>query len=225
MIYIMLNDRLRGFHRDRDVLESIRTYEVLNTEQVYILHFSELRHGLKKARERLRKLYNIKRINRGRLDLTESCYYYDGKRPNGIEHIINRNWGFIYLLHQANQWERMADWRREYSIGPLQADGFLGLHNSFTKMNRYWFVESDRSASNNKFEKIRLYNELYKSDSYLRESWAKLKITSRFPTVLIVTDTDKKASHIQRLIEQENKENLLFEVITIESIKELLITE
>ena len=110
------NARLKGSRRDSIVLASIEEFGVLNTDQIYVLHFSNIKHGIVKARQRLRKLYTTKKVRRGREDIAEPCYYYTGRKPSSVSHIVNRNWGIIYLLNKIRGWEKLQELKSEYSL-------------------------------------------------------------------------------------------------------------
>lgn len=216
-----MNTRQKGFYRDKEVLASIEEYRVLDTEQICILHFNDLKHGIVKARQRLRKLYLSKKVNRGRDDMAEPYYYYTDRKPYNTNHTVNKNWGIIYLIHKAQKWEHLEVMQSEYPVGNLQADGFLGFVNTFTDKFNFYFIESDRTDSKNKFNKVRLYNELYSSGAYLKEPW--VQKTDKFPEILIITDTLGKMERIENHIKNENSEGLRFKVLTFDGIKQELL--
>jgi hypothetical protein len=216
----MLNLRQVGSQRLNDIKNSLETYQALTVEQVMAMHFRDLKYGGNKARERLQKLsQTYKSVQKERLDTSGKLYYFYEKRPqhNSAAHVINRNWGFLYLTQGKKDYEKVVDLDAEYNLDMLVADGFLGLHNTFTGVTDYWFIESDKASSKNKFEKVLKYTEYYKSGKYKLEHWASK--TKRFPGVLIVTDSATKAKRILGLIEKQNAERIRFKVITVEDIK------
>jgi len=81
---------------------------------------------------------------------------------------------------------------------------------TFTKEGRFYFVEVDRSASGNKFDKVTKYNQLYEEELYLGSWW--LEHTNKFPTVLIITDSESRLQSIRKCIRKENRNGLKFEV-------------
>jgi hypothetical protein len=214
----MLNCRKKGLERDKLIIDNIGYYEVLNTEQIYSLLFTPGKYGQVKTRERLRKLVELKRIIRGRVDLNQPAYYYISKKPALLDHMLQLNWGYIYLWSKTKSWEVFNKLENEYALGPLQADGFCGFINTKGENNRYYFIESDMSGSRNKFKKISLYNDLFESGICDHESWA--EFTSKFPSILIVTDSERKLNIISEIIKSENRNRLNFEVITVDQIRE-----
>lgn len=221
----MLNLRQVGSQRLSELKSSLETYQALTVEQVVAMHFRGLKYGGNKARDRLQKLsQTYKSVQSEKLDTSGKLYYYHEKKPqhNSTAHIINRNWGFLYLTQGKKDYEKATDLDTEYDLGVLVADGFMGLHNTFTGATDYWFIESDRASSKNKFEKIKKYTEYYKSGKYKLEPWTSK--AKRFPGVLIVTDSTTKAVRILELIEKQNIEGIRFKVITVEEIKEQIMS-
>lgn len=217
----MLNLRQVGSQRLKEIKDSLEKYQALTVEQVVVMHFRGLKYGGNKARERLQKLSKTyKSVQKEVLDTSGKLYYFYDKKPqhNSAFHVINRNWGFVYLVHGKKDYQKVVDLDTEYDLDILVADGFLGLYNNFTKETDYWFVESDRASSKNKFEKIKKYTEYYKSGKYKLEHWAQK--AKRFPGVLIVTDASSKAVKILELIEKQNTEGIRFRVVTVDEIKE-----
>jgi hypothetical protein len=217
----MLNSRQIGFQRARAIRESIDQFGALVIEQLVAMHFNGMEYGIVKARERMRKLSERNgHISKEKLDTSGRLYYYPtGSRPqhNSAFHVINRNWGFLYLIQGKKDYQKVVDLDTEYDLDILVADGFIGLLNTFTNVTDYWFIESDKASSKNKFEKVLKYTEYYKSGKYKLEHWATK--AKRFPGVLIVTDTPTKAKKIMELIEKQNTEGIRFKVITVEEIK------
>ncbi len=223
---ILLNLRQIGSRRLKEIKESLETYQALTVEQVAAMHFYKLKSGENKARERLRKLaQTYKSVQSEKLDTSGKLYYFYEKRPqhNSAAHVINRNWGFMWIIRGKKDYQKVVDMDIEYDIGTLVADGFIGLYNAFTGITDYWFIESDRASSKNKFEKIIKYTEYYKSGKYKTEFWAQK--TKRFPGILIVTDTISKARRIIELIKKQNTEGLRFTVLTVDEIKESLLLQ
>lgn len=221
----MPNLRQVGSQRLREIKDSLETYQALTVEQVVVMHFRGLKYGGNKARERLQKLsQTYKSVQKEVLDTSGKLYYFYERRPlhNSADHVINRNWGFIYLLRGRKDFQKVVDLDTEYDLDVLRADGFVGLFNTFTGDTDYWFIESDKASSKNKFEKIIKYTQYYKTGKYKLEHWHKK--TKRFPGVLIVTDTSQKAIKILELIEKQNTEGIRFKVLTVEEIKEQIMS-
>lgn len=223
----MLNSRQIGFQRAREIKESVNQFGALVIEQLFVMHFKGMISGMDKARERMWSITKkSSHISKDKLDSSGRLYYFPtGAKPlhNSATHVINRNWGFLSLIQGKKDYEKVVDLDTEYDLGVLVADGFMGLHNTFTGVTDYWFIESDRAGSKNKFEKVKKYTEYYKSGQYKLEPWATK--TKRFPGVLIVTDTSAKAVKILELIEKQNTEGIRFKVITVEEIKEQIMSK
>lgn len=223
----MLNSRQIGFQRAREIKESVNQFGALVIEQLCVMHFKGMASGIDKARERMwsiTKKSNL--ISKEKLDTSGRLYYFPiGQKPqhNSAIHVINRNWGFLSMIQGKKEYEKVVDLDTEYDLGVLVADGFMGLLNTFTGVTDYWFVESDRAGSKNKFEKVKKYTEYYKSGKYKLEPWATK--AKRFPGVLIVTDAASKAVRILELIEKQNTEGIRFKVITVEEIKEQIMSK
>jgi len=217
-----MKTRKKGYYRDSEVKRSIEIFEILSTEQIYVLHFNNIKnidYGLNKVRERMRKTKGVKKK---RLDFKlPTFYFYKIKMSNAI-HDVNRNWGFLYLIKLYQDKYKFNDLKIEYVIEDMQSDGFIELVRYIDDKDKiYYFVESDISDSNNKFEKIKKHNDLFKRNGYIHEDW--VKSSKHYPHILIVTDNNKKKDKIIELIEIENTENLMFIVITVDEIRAKLL--
>jgi len=224
---INFNTRKKGYYRDKEVKNAINTFQALTSEQICYLHFKDIRnwnHALIKTRERLR---NIKGINKIKIDIYGKpyCYYIDKKpKDKNFLHIINRNWGLIYLIN-LNNYFKLDDIKHEYVLGNIQPDSFTRFYSEKGNKYSYWFIESDRSDSHNKFTKIKQYNEMYQNNMWANEYWNMDKIykPDYFPKILIVSDTLRRIDTILECVRQENKEKLDFYIISVQEIKNNLI--
>lgn len=205
----------KGCLRDREILRLVETHQALNTEQIAALLFPG-KYGLTKARQRLYKLHQSNRLNRFRPSFDTPCAYFLGRKSGQLEHLVAVNWVYVWFKTRLNpSWETAICWERERDYGILRADAFYGIHNSVTGENRFWFVELDRSA--NAWDKVSKYNELYASGAYMARWWAKK--TRRFPVILCVTETEKRALTIQEAIQKENANGLEFQVKLLSQIR------
>lgn len=215
-----MKTKRKGYYRDNEVKRSIEKFEILSTEQIYVLHFSNIKcieYGLNKTRERMRKMRGVKKR---RLDFRLPTFYYmEGKsKMNNAIHDVNRNWGFIYLIKLHQDKYKFDGLRIEYVIGNVRSDGFLRLCRYIDDKDVvYYFVESDMSGSKNKFDKIGKYNELFRSKGYINEDW--VRDVKHFPHVLIVIDGEGKRREIEDKIKKENIEGLEFIVLSVDEIK------
>jgi len=217
---MVLKTRKKGYYRDNEVKRSIEKFEILSTEQIYVLHFNNIKcveYGLNKTRERMRKMKGVKKR---RLDFRLPTFYYiegKGKMSNTI-HDVNRNWGFIYLIKLHQDKYRFDSLRIEYVIGNVRSDGFLRLVRYIDDKDVVcYFVESDISGSKNKFDKIIKYNELFRSKGYINEDW--VSVVRHFPHILIVIDDESKKKEIEDRVEKENVEELEFIILSVDEIK------
>jgi len=234
-----MNTRKKGYYRDKLIVEAIEEYEILTTEQVYLLFFSSIKYGIIKCRERLRKLVSRKKISSIRLDINECNKFYVDKLPKFLEHDINRNWGFLYLLkmvEREHKYYKYSDMKKEYIMDcGRRPDGIIGFKNYISNEYMYFIIESDRVESKNEFMKIINYNDIFKNRDYENEYW--FNRVNRFPHILIVCNSDKKKDEVLKKVEKDNieykyydkngilekKENLKFIVFTVDEIKEYLL--
>lgn len=214
-----LTTRQKGCLRDREILLEIERRQALNTEQVRSLFFKDLKSGRTKAQERLLKLYQGGRVKRCRVSLTEPYCYYTGPRHGRLEHLLDLNWVYVWFTAGLKAWEQVHCFNYEPPLGILQPDAFCGIRNSVTGRCKFWFVELDRSA--NDFDKVEKYNQYYGTEAYIGQWWRKL--ADRFPTILVVTTTARRATNILKRIKDENEHGLNFKVMLLNEIKEGLL--
>jgi len=232
-----MNTRQKGYYRDKCIVEAIEMFEVLTTEQIYYLFFSNIKFGIVKCRERLRILKEKGKINSIRVDINECNYYFIDKKSKFMIHDINRNWGYIYLLYmyKFKEYYKFIDIKNEYVMKCGQrADGIIGFKNYVTNEFRYVIIESDRVDSRNKFNKIREYVNIYREGKYKGEFW--YKKVNRFPNMLIVCDSEKKKVKVLEIEKRDNikfmvynesigkevKLSLKFIILTVDDIKKKL---
>ena len=153
------NARGYGSRRDKEILAAIEARQALTTEQVQALFFREVRHGDRKARERLLKLYEGGRVKRCRVALTEPYCYYTGARHGRLEHLLALNWVFVWLSLGLKTWEQMHCFNYEVDFGVLQADALATVRNTVTGRFRVCLVEMGRGTDG--VDKVVRYNRLY----------------------------------------------------------------
>jgi len=184
----------------------------LETEQVRVIIFPGMAYGLRKAQERLLKLHRKNRLDRERVGDT-FAYYQD--RPGALAHLLGVNWIRLWLEGQMKSWEVMHSFKYESDFGILRSDGFAAIKNTVTCKFRFYLIEMDRAT--NGFDKVEKYVQLYESGGYSGHWWVKL--TERFPPVLVVTTTPQRKAFILDLIKKQNTANLEFKVNLLEEIK------
>ncbi len=209
-----LSNHALGSLRDKKILDLIQSRKALDTEQVRMIAFANMRSGRRKAQDRLQKLYVRQRVKRLRLAPNEPYIYYSGKRHGRIEHLIMLNWVYIWIERNLKSWETLQRWDYEFDHGILQADAFAVIKNTVTGELRFLFIEMDRS--DNEFDKVTKYCDLYESENY---SWWG-QYAKRFPPVLVVTTSAGRLSRIQEAIGRDNRNGLQFEVYLLDFVKE-----
>lgn len=209
-----MNQRLKGSRRDKEILQAIEDYGVLNTEQVKALFFSDIQSGLRKAQERLYKLHKRDRLNRCRFEDGPYCYYRE-RKPKTLEHLLGLNWVRIWVLKNCRTWDKIHSFNYEQDYGVLRTDGFVAINNLFTKKYRFVFLEMDRGF--NKFDKVAKYCKLYTTGKY--ESWWWAALAERFPEILIVTATPGREKRILDMVKKQNTAGLEFKVQLLENIR------
>lgn len=208
------DNRAIGKRRDREILEAVESRRALETEQVRAIIFPGMSSGLRKAQEKLLKLAKKGRLQRERVDDGVFAYFRD-VRPGALRHTLGVNWLRIWLEKQMKSWEAFHSWEYEPDYGLLRADGLAAIRNIPTGDFRFCFVEHDRGT--NSFDKVEKYCRLYESGGYSGHWWVKL--TKRFPPILVATTTARRLEAIQAAIKKENKAGLEFKVMLLEDIK------
>lgn len=211
-----LTTNQKGYLRDKQILQLIENCQALNTDQIRNLVFKNCSHGARKARERLLKLYKSRRVKRCRYSLTEPYCYFVGRKHGRLEHLLELNWVYVWLVNGLKSWEQIQCFSHEYNLGILQADAFAGIRNTVTGKIKFYFVEMDRS--DNDFDKVEKYNRWYESDGYAGQWWTDL--ADRFPVILVVTTTASRRARIMERIKRENTRGLEFKVLLLSEIEE-----
>lgn len=214
-----LSNHALGSRRDKIIIDLIQSRKALDTEQVRMIAFKDMRSGRRKAQERLQKLYTRQRVKRLRLEPNSPYIYYDGKKHGRVEHLISLNWIRIWIEQNIKGWETLQRWDYEFDHGILQADGFAVIKNTVTDKLRFMFVEMDRSE--NTFNKVVKYNDLYESENY---SWWG-QYADRFPPILVVTESTLRLRNIMECIGRDNRNGLQFEVYLLDFLKEAILNE
>lgn len=206
-----MNKVAKGYDRDNSIVATVEELGALTTQQIYLLHFNDIKTGLRKAQERLGKLTNAGRLKRVRV---EGQYVYFVHKPGLIEHTIDLNWVYIWLKSRLSAYQTM-EWEREPDYEILRADALVSTFNKITTRYSFMFVELDRGF--NRFDKIAKYNALYNSGKYAGKWW--VKHTDSFPAILCVARTTERAELIHRTIVADNTHNLRFDVRVLSDIR------
>ena len=210
-----LSAREIGLRRDSKIIETIEKVIALTAEQVRVMFFP-YEQGLRKAQERLRKLYKSKKLNRTKLE-DNSYVYYIGKKRGDFEHLVGTNWFYVWFISRKCWWEEIERWDLEQDYGILRCDGFMAVKNTVTEEHNFYFVEYDRS--NNKFDKVRKYVEFYEQEKYEGFWW--VEYTKKFPVINIITTDEQRLQVIQDDIKEENTAGLRFKTCLVDEMKEV----
>lgn len=206
-----------GACRDRRIVAAVGEWGSLSSEQVAALLFAPTHSGLVKAQQRLKRLHDAGRLSRCRPDAGMGYVYHVGKKSGQMEHRVCLNWARLWLTRRLVSWERLEKWEYEPDYGPVRPDGFAAARNTVTKGYRFMFVEMDRDAGDNAFDKVGKYTRLYATGGCRGEWWANL--TDRWPATLVVTDSARRRAEIQKAVERDNVEGLRWDVRTLEDVK------
>lgn len=207
----LMNHRQKGLNRDKAILKAIENYRALETDQIRVMFFPS-QQGKRKTQERLLKLYKSGKANRHRTK--DNPYYYYIEKQGMINHLLSLNWVRIWL-EQCKTWEKVHSFQYEQEYKVLRCDGFIAIKNTVTDKFKFYFIEMDRGT--NEFDKIAKYNKMYDGMYYKDHWWVKL--TDRFPIVLVVTISENRLKTIKDMIKEQNKSNLEFKVKLLSDIK------
>lgn len=215
-----MNQVQKGCARDRRIVALVEEWGCLTAEQVAVLAFAG-RNAQRLARHRLLRLTDKGFLARFRPAHDLGYCYYIGKRPGRLEHRVAVNWVRLWLTHHLSSWEVAERWEYEPDYGTLRPDGLFAARNTARGSLRLWFVELDRAAGGNRFDKVAKYTALYESGRYLGAWWC--ADAERFPAVLVVTDAPSRATGIRNSVDRENRAGLRFETRLLEDVrKEML---
>ncbi|AFM01430.1 hypothetical protein Desde_3138 [Desulfitobacterium dehalogenans ATCC 51507] len=201
------------------MLSLLEECQVLDTDQIKLLFFDTV--SLRMAQQRLRKLVKDKKlIKRDRLSFDRPYFYYLDKRPGQLEHKLAVNWVYVWFNKRIKKgWEKFHSFEWEVPYGKiLRPDGFAAIKNLAYNKLTFYFVELDIAESKNEFDKVTKYNRLYSSQEYMNYWWGPLAVG--FPSIVIVTTTNRRKNSILEKITKDNEYGLDFQVFTLDQIKE-----
>lgn len=205
-----------GCCRDNLIAETVENCRALDANQIACLLFRELPTGQNKAQQRLKKLFDAKRLKRVRYAVNAPYVYYTERLHGRLEHLIAVNWCYVWARTQKRAWERLQAFEREPDYGVLQADALIVYRNTAdATANRLYFVEVD--LSDNAWDKTVKYNQMFATKGYKGQWWTSM--TKKFPTVLCVTTTAARARLIEKSIAEENTNGLRFEVRLLDDLR------
>lgn len=215
----------RGSNRDNRVTSLVESCGALDSDQVRLLLFRSLKSGERVCQRRLQALTEAGRLNRTRMSIDQPYVYYTTKRaPKQMDHLLAVNWVRAWFSVGIGTRDTLR-WDYEVDHKVLRCDAFVGikdghLGSSLKAENkkrawRFWFVEVDRSQ--NTFDKVRKYNDLYEKDGYLSTWWS--PFAQGFPTVLCVTEDPARKKMIEQSVRDDNPKGLEFQVRLLDDIR------
>lgn len=200
-------------NRDAEIVSLLHTHAVLCTEQIAALVFSGQKYGLKMARRRLKSLVEHGRVTRRRFAVYASNVYYIDTMPKQWEHRLGVNWVYCWLRLNLKPGESLYHWQAPYYSGDLRPDALWAVRSG--GQSQVGFLELDRGT--NAFSKVKQYNDYYQQKAYQGEWWAAQ--ATRFPQVLIATETQARLNRILRCIATDNVQGLRFDVRLLSEIR------
>jgi len=211
-----MNNLERCSRRDKELYNLLESQIALNTDMIQLLLFK--RNCLRIVQRRLKKLYEGGKISRDRMRLSEPYFYYMDRKPGQIDHVLGVSWVYTWVVLSLSSMEKVHCFDREVKgYKTIRPDAFLGIKNLWQDAYYFYFVELDISRSGNDFgKKVKKYNDLFNSASYMGLWWVSL--TKRFPAIIVVTTGRVKT--IKEKIEKENVNGLEFRVYSLDQIKE-----
>lgn len=209
------NNAAFGRERDRAILRTLEEWRVMDSWQITAIHFADIEYGHRKCQDRLLKLFKKNKVVRWMDD--DGYVYALDEKPGRAEHMLAVNWVRVYLQSSLANWEKMHCFDYESDYAFMRPDAFTAIKNTFTGEFRFFFVELDRSQ--NKFDKVRKYSRLYEeiNTGHFDRWW--LKLTTRFPTIMVVTTSQSRKEKILQLVAEENQAGLNFDVRLLSDVR------
>ena len=174
---------------------------------------------LRIVQRRLEKLSSppYPKIKRDRRRLGEPYFYYMDHKPGQLDHVLGVSWVFTWISLTLSNMERIHSFEREVKYKSIRPDAFCAVKNLWQDAFYFYFVELDINRSGHDFgKKVKKYNELFSSGTYMNQWWVPL--SRRFPAIIVVTTG--RAKNIKEKIERENANGLEFRVYSLDNIKE-----
>jgi hypothetical protein len=173
----------------------------MNTHQI-ATHIFSGKSGLRKCQQRLQYLSSpehpfIQKIRRPFFDNPD--VYYLGKTPDLslLIHIIMVSWVYVWLSKRFE----IEHWETEVDFKICRFDAICRI-----KDGRWFFIELDRASSRHKFKKVEQCTELYEKESKPGSELLKgLDNPSKFPRIMIITDSAKRGLNIRNMFQDKTK--------------------
>lgn len=204
--------------RDKSIYYLLESMGALNTDQIRLLVFKGNCLRIVQRRLTILSTSPYAKIKRERLRLGEPYVYYMDRKPGQIDHVLGVSWVYTWINVTLSNMEKIHCFDREAKeYKTIRPDAFVGIKNLWQDAMYFYFVELDIGRSGNDFaKKVKKYNEVFNSESYMGMWWVPL--SKRFPAIIVVTTGRIKT--IKEKIEKENVNGLEFRVYSLEQIKE-----
>ena len=213
-----MNNHQKGYRRVREIVEAVDRCGVLDAVQIELLIYGGRSESNKRqAQRKLQKLHKLRRLNRGRVAVSQPYHYYTGKAPGQPEHRLATNWIYLWMLKNLKNWETLHSFDYEPDYKLLRADALASVKNKVTGKFLFYFIEAD--LSHNPFDKVKKYNDLYASERYAGSWWVNL--ADRFPAVIVATESESRLKAIQKAVDEENVHGLEFRAYLLDHLKEV----
>jgi len=203
----VLNSRKYGLLRKLNVFSYVSDCGLLSREQIQLVCFGSSDYAKWKSRVELKKLYDEKKVRRGRCAVTADYVYYRRRMPDNADHLIQVNWVWVCLKLSG----KLEHFQREVNCGDvLIADAY------FVHDGKPWFLEMHREVNQRKFDKVNKYAAYFESGEWDGPQWP---LPGLFARILVATETPKDAERIRDIIDRDNKIGLKFVVKTLDELK------
>lgn len=204
-----------GIYRDRLITETVYKMRCLNTLQIELMFFSNLKpmSAKRQCQNSCRRLVEREKLNKIRL-IKDECNIYYAKSYDHIEHIVMANWMLLWYK-LSNKIIHFEYEKNNFQV--VKPDIYAVTYNPWIKENPYDSVcfEMDKTVTN-EFDKVLKYNKLYENKVY--DEWA-IKC-AKFPKIIITTTSKNRFNHIKDKIIKQNKYGHRYNVLLLDDLKE-----
>ncbi|WP_088227837.1 hypothetical protein [Desulfosporosinus sp. FKB] len=210
----------KGLIRDQAILDTITFCKVMDTNQIAELFF-RFPSGLRKCQARMKILVDKRLVKKTRLSLDTATIYYRKKLPDHVPHALGVTWCYVWMKRQYGENLLTFELEQLKEFGDiLQADALCSVKISITGEIRWFCIEFETGLNRNRFDKVEKYVSLYNREGIPGSPLLKrLNNPQRFPKIIVVTDSVRRAQQIKEFIANANTK-VKFEVHLLSAIKE-----
>lgn len=214
----MTTNHQKCSRRDKALFNLLESQVCMDTDMIHQLLFKG--NCLRIVQRRLEKLSAppYAKINRDRRRLGEPYFYYMDHKPGQLDHVLGVSQVFTWISLTLANMDRLHSFDREVKdYKSIRPDAFCAIKNLWQDAFHFYFIELDINQSGHDFgKKVKRYNELFSSGTYMNQWWVPL--SKRFPAIVVVTTG--RIKNIKEKIERENVNDLEFRVYSLDQIKE-----